>query len=496
MATPPPAPSLKCHYRSCRFAGSNHPRITCYAPGCDRALHSFCYDLGVRRKNVLDHFDPSNLEPPFSKIACRKDCFKKAFRHLSNVTADPEDRNIPWNRDGREGGDDPNNSENILIAWLQHPGNYNKFRSPTSGMTKVAVCEEISRKINRARTLKVRKAPSVQLKIQAMESAFRYAHDWINNTGEGVRERDGPVTFEEAVKKRFSYYYDLVDVMSDRASARPRASTDTMNMANSDTSSSSSPSSDDGDDDDDGATVHSAPFPAAATAPTRRDEDEDIGTDFGIDEDDDELVIPFRDPAEAEATETPTVVVTTGITPGGGSSSSLTSAGGTMAAEATAVSQSAEKEKRKSKNKKSPNKRSKNRPKGRKNGPGTRASPHEIHDVDGGNSWQTSMLDIQRDKVAHNISRWSSEEKAMSEELKISQERWRSESKEKKTAYQQQQADYKYDLMQKYRKLVQQGFDNHQILKMIPDMRPIINKANMPVNLQISSEEGEDEDSD
>jgi hypothetical protein len=77
------------------------------------------------------------------------------------VTADPEDRNIPWNRDGREGDDDPNNSENIIIAWLKHPGNYAKFRSPPSGKTKVAVCEEVSKKINLANTLKIRKAPSI-----------------------------------------------------------------------------------------------------------------------------------------------------------------------------------------------------------------------------------------------------------------------------------------------------------------------------------------------
>ena len=44
--------------------------------------------------------------------------------------------------------------------------------------------------------------------------------------------------------------------MSERASARPRASTDTMNMADSDaSSSSSSSSSDDKDDDDDEAII-------------------------------------------------------------------------------------------------------------------------------------------------------------------------------------------------------------------------------------------------
>jgi hypothetical protein len=63
----------------------------------------------------------------------------------------------------------------------------------------VAVCEEISKKIKQAGTLKIRKAPSVQCKIQGIEASFREAHDWVNNTGVGVLERDGPISFEETV---------------------------------------------------------------------------------------------------------------------------------------------------------------------------------------------------------------------------------------------------------------------------------------------------------
>jgi hypothetical protein len=46
------APSNKCHYRSCAVVGSNVPsRLICYALGCDRVFHSYCYDLGVLRKD-------------------------------------------------------------------------------------------------------------------------------------------------------------------------------------------------------------------------------------------------------------------------------------------------------------------------------------------------------------------------------------------------------------------------------------------------------------
>jgi hypothetical protein len=107
MATPvSPPPTTKCHYRSCGVAGPNNPRVNCYAPGCDQAFHLYCYDLGVLRKNLLGH-----LQAPFLKIACTKECYKKkAYRHHANMSSDPEDQNTPWNRDGCEGDDKPNNS--------------------------------------------------------------------------------------------------------------------------------------------------------------------------------------------------------------------------------------------------------------------------------------------------------------------------------------------------------------------------------------------------
>jgi hypothetical protein len=64
----------------------------------------------------------------------------------------------------------------------------------------MAVYEEISKKIKQTNTLKIRKAPSVQMKIKTMERSFCEAHDWVNNRGVGVLQRDRLVTFKEAVK--------------------------------------------------------------------------------------------------------------------------------------------------------------------------------------------------------------------------------------------------------------------------------------------------------
>jgi hypothetical protein len=90
----------------------------------------------------------------------------------------------------------------------------------------VVVCKEVCKKINAANTLKTCDASSVLIKIKYMEASFRDAHDWVNKTGVGVRERDGQVTFKDAMKKRFVYYYNLVDVMLERSSSRPTFTTD------------------------------------------------------------------------------------------------------------------------------------------------------------------------------------------------------------------------------------------------------------------------------
>ena len=78
--------------------------------------------------------------------------------------------------------------------------------------------------------------------------------------------------------------------------------------------------------------------------------------------------------------------------------------------------------------------------------------------------------------------KWDLQKRQHTLEIQLQQEKW-------KTVKQQQMLEYKFDLMVKYKKLKAEGFDNHQIVKMIPDMRPIIDSANMPVHLQLSQGE-------
>jgi hypothetical protein len=56
----------------------------------------------------------------------------------------------------------------------------------------------------------------VRAKISEIETCYRRANDWINNTGAGV---DCQETLQNYVKKLCPYYYDVHEVFMDRASS-------------------------------------------------------------------------------------------------------------------------------------------------------------------------------------------------------------------------------------------------------------------------------------
>ena len=60
----------------------------------------------------------------------------------------------------------------------------------------------------------------VSNKITYMERAFREAHDFANTeTGVGLQETDRG-NFQDIVRKRFPYYFDLLEIFGDRASSK------------------------------------------------------------------------------------------------------------------------------------------------------------------------------------------------------------------------------------------------------------------------------------
>lgn len=210
-----------CSRRGCKLTGHGPPQK---CRSCDRFIHEHCYQSFVLLSNSSNN---KALDPLKEGIVCTKACYKKV-RALSI-------RRPPWNGDGKKGAVDPNNSERILLDWLMTPGNYARFRGKdNNGKTKAQFCKEIADKMTKMEVRVERDAKQVLSKIQHLELSFRRAHDFANTaTGEGLKEGDTS-SFKEAVEKLCPNYFDLLEVMGDRASAKPKATTAHLDSSSSD----------------------------------------------------------------------------------------------------------------------------------------------------------------------------------------------------------------------------------------------------------------------
>eukprot|EP00977_Amphora_coffeiformis_P016532 scaffold5140_cov212-Amphora_coffeaeformis.AAC.2 len=86
-------------------------------------------------------------------------------------------------------------------------------------------------------------------KSQKRSKKLDAAHDWVNNTGQGVKENETKETFEDLVRQRCKWYFELAPIMGDRSKARPKVTTDLLD---------NELSSLDGSEDDDSLTEKEA----------------------------------------------------------------------------------------------------------------------------------------------------------------------------------------------------------------------------------------------
>jgi hypothetical protein len=81
------------------------------------------------------------------------------------------------------------------------------IKATTKGrQPKLKICEEIVALFKQKIIVVGRSAKQILDKIILIEKSFKLAHDWINNTGQGV---DNQEQFREAVMKQCLYYYEL-----------------------------------------------------------------------------------------------------------------------------------------------------------------------------------------------------------------------------------------------------------------------------------------------
>ena len=217
--------NFECSVKSCPFKAEG-TFIQCYADGCNNVTHLECCDFLVLRKNGVDHFsDDPNLQG--AVVCCKRHC-DAAKRKAAALSVPSENRNIPWNKDGPMGHDDPTTSESTVLDWWTTGQNHADFCNGTGGKTKIQRMLKLSEIIKEKGVVKERKPHDILNKIQSFERQFKVASDFANNTGEGIKETDGVATFEELVKKRFKHYFLLLPIMADRSNTKPAASSDAV----------------------------------------------------------------------------------------------------------------------------------------------------------------------------------------------------------------------------------------------------------------------------
>lgn len=220
-----------CRIRGCKAPVGLAPAF-CYNERCEHSIHFTCFKAKIIDKYNLQFLpDPEIMEdgPSQYVVACTKACYDKVLRRIEELKKRKEDgASLLWDKDGREGPDDPNNSLNALIKWLAVPGNYSNYRGGEANIKKTHYQEEIARKINASGVLSKRTAKQVGSKIAHVEKQWKEAHDWtFTETGAGLKEND-PGTFKDSILRKCPYYFDLYDVMADRASARPKMTSDDL----------------------------------------------------------------------------------------------------------------------------------------------------------------------------------------------------------------------------------------------------------------------------
>ncbi|OWZ08460.1 hypothetical protein PHMEG_00018992 [Phytophthora megakarya] len=110
-----------------------------------------------------------------------------------------------------------------------------------SGDTKSAIAGEILQFVVDAGVTTPHWVKDIMTKISSLETTYKTAADWLGATGQGVEEGK---QLQDAILSRCSYYYQLDDIMKDRASTTPL-------MLNTESLNSGSESDDDEESSDD-----------------------------------------------------------------------------------------------------------------------------------------------------------------------------------------------------------------------------------------------------
>ena len=98
--------AVKCSARGC--VGCTSVVVDCYVADCPKKVHINCHQgLIVQKHKVNQLVDPANNDELY---VCSKTCYNKVEKAIVNQPS-----RIPWDKDGRNGPNDPNNSMKVLL---------------------------------------------------------------------------------------------------------------------------------------------------------------------------------------------------------------------------------------------------------------------------------------------------------------------------------------------------------------------------------------------
>jgi hypothetical protein len=106
----------------------------------------------------------------YEAACCSKAHVMKAVKMKQKATADVG-ANIPLDKDGKDGPEDPQKSMSILMEWLTTLGNYSKLKGDNSnGATKMRIIGELAQQIKARGVRKQRTVKSVMNKLHHLSA--------------------------------------------------------------------------------------------------------------------------------------------------------------------------------------------------------------------------------------------------------------------------------------------------------------------------------------
>lgn len=178
----------KCQAKGCPglHLSPHTPLVNCSAKECEKQVHRICYEKMVTKSKKARAVHPTH-------VFCTYSCQDK--HEKSNSSS-----HLHWRNDGKNGLEDPEHSENFIVQWLLTDENFNIWRSPPSGQTKLKVADRVAILLNTHGLRREITPQMVYNKIAHIEGQMRSTYDWCSGskTGVGLREND-PLSFSQKV---------------------------------------------------------------------------------------------------------------------------------------------------------------------------------------------------------------------------------------------------------------------------------------------------------